>query len=91
MIAKPIEGGLDVGLELGERRDCRLLGGFDVGRGHVQLGAVARREADGLAAGRREPLREIGGRVVAERDTLAQLDRRVMVRGADENEAHQEK
>src|SRR5262249_31096257 len=58
---------------------------------HVQLGAVAGREANGFAPVRREPGRERRRFLASKRHLLAQLDRRVVVRGADEDEAHHAK
>ena len=49
LVAQAVERGLDLRLELGERRDRALLGLVGVLRDDVELGAVARREADGLA------------------------------------------
>ena len=68
------------------RRRCSATPLLDTGE--VELGAVAGRQADGLAA----RLRPAGGRArrrpPVERHALAHLDRRVMVRGADEDDAH---
>ena len=85
LVVQAVERVLDLRLERGERLDRVRFGGLDVLRGDVELGAVARREANGLAELVRKRARVLG----VERDALAELDRRVMVRGADENEAHQ--
>ena len=87
LVAQAVERGLDLRLELGERRDRTLLGLVDVFRHDIELRAVARREADRLAELSGEQCRML----TVERDPLSQLDRRVMVRGADENEAHHAK
>ena len=50
--------------------------------GEVELGAVAGREADGVA----ERARELDGAVERQRDALAELDRGDVVRDADERE-----
>ena len=50
--------------------------------GEVDLGAVAGREADGVA----EPVGEGRGPLERQRDPLAQLDRRDVMRDADERE-----
>ena len=69
-----------------------MLGLFRVGRDQIQLGAVAGREADRLALLPRQPGRQRLRVVAVERDLLAQLDRRVVMGGADEDEAqHQAK
>ena len=86
-IVQPVERGLDLGLERSERGDSVTLGRLRVVGRDVELGAVARREAHRLAAALREPRGERLRRLPLERDPLAQLDRRVVVRGADEDEA----
>ena len=91
VVAQAVERRLHLGLELGERRDGGSLRGVDVRCGEVELRAVARREAHGFAAVRRQPLRKRRRGVAIERDALAQLERSVVVRGADEDEAHHEK
>src|SRR3954471_5274281 len=85
VVAQAVERVLDLRLEGGERRDRAHL---DVGRViayDVELGSGARREADRFA----ELARDFVGVLAVERDALAELDRSVMVRGADENEVHQ--
>ena len=54
----------------------------------VELGAIARREHDRLRA---QLAGERGRGARVERDTLAQLDRRIVVRDADEGEVHEAK
>src|SRR4051794_16012911 len=87
LVAQAVERGLDLRLELDERRDSALLGLDGVLRHHVQLGAIARREADGVA----ELGSQCRGLLGTERDALAQLDRSVVVRRADEDEVHHAK
>ena len=87
MVAQAVERRLHLRLELSERSDRGLLRRVDVRRSDVQLGAVARREAHRLAADGCEPRRELRAVLAVERDPLAQLDGRVVVRGADEDEA----
>ena len=82
LVAQAIERGLDLRLELCERGDRALLGLAGILRDDVELGAVARREADGLA----ELERQLRCGLTIERDPFAQLDRCVMVRRADKNE-----
>ena len=91
LVAQAVERLLDRRLELGERGDGGPLRRLRIGTGDVQLGAVAGREADRLAAALREPRRERRRLLPVERDALSHLDGRVMVRGADEDEAHQAK
>ena len=91
VVVQAVERLLDLRLERGERGDRGPLGRLGVGAGDVQLGAVARREADGLAAPRREPRGELAGLLAVERHPFPQLDGRVVVGGADENEPHQAK
>ena len=85
LVVQAVERVLDLRLERGENRDRARFCVVGVFGGDVELGAVARREADGLA----ELLRERGRLLRVERNALAELDRRVVMRGADENEAHQ--
>src|SRR5213075_319801 len=87
VVVEPVERLLDLRLELGQRLDREPLRRGAVRCRHVELGAVAGREADRLA----EPPRERGRLPAVERDTLPELDRGVMVRGADEDETHQAK
>ena len=87
LVAQAIERGLDLRLELCERGDRALLGLAGVLRDDVELGAVARREAHGLT----ELERQRRGGLTIERDPFAQLDRCVMVRGADKDEMHHAK
>ena len=90
-VVQPVERRLDLGPERRERRDRILLGLLRVVGGEVELGAVAGREADRFASVRREPGRQRLRVVAVERHLLAQLDRRVVVGGADEDEAHHAK
>ena len=85
-VLQPVERRLDLRAERRERRDRSLLGLLRVVGGEVELGAVAGREADRLAPVRGEPGRQRLRVVAVERDLLAQLDRRVVVGGADEDE-----
>jgi hypothetical protein len=85
LVVQAVERVLDLRLERRKRLDRACFGGLDILRGDVELGAIARREANGLAELQRERARVLR----VERDALAELDGRVMVRGADENEAHQ--
>jgi hypothetical protein len=81
LVVQPVDDGLQLvprdALERGERPFVRVVGDVD-------LGAVARREAHGIA----EVPRELRGFLRRERDTLAQLDGRDVVRDADERDAH---
>ena len=79
VIAQPVERRLDLGLERDERIDRGALGGLPVLRRDIELGAVARREADGLAerAGERRRMGPV------ERDALAELYGRAVMRCAD--------
>jgi hypothetical protein len=91
-VAKPVKRGLDLGLQRREHLDCVPLRFLRIGGGDVQLCAVAGREADSLTLFPGQPSRERFRILSAECDLLAQLDRRVVVRGADEDEAqHQAK
>jgi len=90
-VVEPVERRLHLGLEGGEHRNGLPLRGLCVGSGDIQLRAVARRETDGLAPICRQPRRERLRLVPAERDLLAHLDRRAVVRGADEGETHHAK
>ena len=74
-----------VAAERAQRLERALLGVVADG---VELGAVARRETDALAAVRRELARERRRLARVERDALAHLDRRVTMRDADEREPH---
>jgi hypothetical protein len=82
-VAQPVERVLDVR----QRRDPASLGLVGVLRREVDLGPVARREHDGFA----ELACERVGGVLLQRDALPLFDRRVVVRGADEDEMHQAK
>jgi hypothetical protein len=86
-IVEPVERRLDVGLERRERCDGFALGRLRVFRGDVELGAVARREANDLAAALRKLRGESLRGIPLERDPLPQLDRSMVVRRADEDEA----
>ncbi len=90
-ILEPVERRLDFGAERRERRNGVSLGLLRVVGGEVELRAVAGREADRFAPVRREPRRQRLRVVAVERHLLAQLDRRAVVRGADEDEAHHAK
>ena len=86
-IVQPVERRLDLGLERGERGNGVALGRLGVVGRDVELGAVARRETHRLATALREPRGKRLRRLPLERDPLPQLDRRMVVRGADEDEA----
>ena len=90
LVPKPVERGGEivaaVARELGHGRDGLRLGVL-LPR-EVELGAVARREDDRLAAQLLDqPLGEGAARVEVERDALPQLDRSAVVRDADERRA----
>src|SRR5437588_156226 len=72
---------------LRERRGSCALRLARVGGGDIELGAVAGRDANRLASVLRQPRGERLRLIAVERNLLAQLDRRVVVRGADEDEA----
>ena len=91
MVAQPVERALDLRLELRERGDRSALDRVPALAHDVELGAVAGREADGLAAALREPRGERRRLLGVEGDPLPQLERRAMVRGADEDEVHHAK
>ena len=86
-IVETVERGLDLRLERGQRGNSVAFRRVGVLRSDVDLGAVAGREADRFAPALREPRRERLRIVPLERDAFAQLDRSVMVRRANENEA----
>ena len=88
LVAEAIERRPELLLEREQRRLGLALG--LVGRviSQIQLGAVARREADGLAALAREPQGELARAVRVERCALPQLDGSLVVRDADEDDAH---
>ena len=86
LVPEPVERGGEIGgavaRELRHRRDGFVLGVL-LAR-EVELGAVARRQHDRLAA---EPLGAAApARVEVERDALPQLDRSAVVRDADERQ-----
>jgi len=87
LVSQPVERRLHLRLELGERLDRTPLRVFEIVGGDIELGAIARREADRLPETRGKHRRLL----TVERDALAQLDRCVVVRGADEDETHQAK
>src|SRR5204862_1055229 len=87
VVVQPVERLLHLRLELRERGNRAPLGRLTVDRRDVQLRAVAGREADALA----EAARQVRRGLEIERDALPQLDGRVVVGGADEDEAHQAK
>ena len=91
LVGKPVEGRLDaralVASELEQRGHCARLEKKLLFGGEVELGAVARREHDGLAAvrqraGERCRAVEIDG------NALAELHRCLVVRDADERQVH---
>jgi hypothetical protein len=86
-ILQPVKRGLDVGLERSKRSNRIVLGYLGVVGRDVELGPVARRETDGLATALGKPCGELLRRVTLERDPLPELYRRVVVRGAYEDEA----
>ena len=90
-VAQAVERGLDLGLERSERRGGSALGLACIGGGDIELRAVAGREAGHLASVLRQPCGKRLRLVAVERNLLAQLDRRVVVRGADEDEMHHAK
>src|SRR5512135_1542535 len=91
LIAQPVERRLDIGLERREGRNSLPFGCLCVGRRNVELRTVAGREANGLAPVLRQPGDELLRFVPPERHLLAELDRRVVMRGADEDEARHAK
>ncbi len=84
-VLEPVERGLDLRPERGQCGDRGELGLLRIVGGEVELGAVAGREAGGLASVRGEPRSERVRVVAPERDLLTQLDRSVVMRGADED------
>ena len=90
-VLQPVERRLDLRPERRERRGRIPLGLLRVGGGDVELGAVAGREAGRFASALREAGRQRLRGVAVERHLLAQLHRRVVVGGTDEDEAHHAK
>ena len=90
-VAQAIERRLDLRLERRERRHGSLLGAVHFRCGDVELRPVAGGETDGLALVLSQPRCERLRFFLPERHLLTQLDRRVMVRGADEDEMHHAK
>ncbi len=86
-VLQPVERRLDLRPERRERGDRIPLGLLRVLGCEVELGAVAGREADSLAPVRRQPGGERLRGVPVERHLLAQRHGRVVVGGADEDEA----
>ena len=86
-VVQPVERGLDLGAERRECRDRVALGLLGIVGCEVELRAVAGREADRFPPIHREPRRQRLRVVTVERHLLTQLDRRAVVRGADEDEA----
>ena len=94
LVAQAVEDGDELRLRDARERDERSrgapLGVVAILRGEVELGAVAGREADRLAAlGELQRERSCAGEV--EREALPQLDRSGVVRRADEDELRHEK
>ncbi len=87
LVAQPVERRAEVRAavagEVGQRPDGELLDVLLTDE--VELGPVARREHDRLAA---EAGREVAAGGEVERDALAQLDRRLVVRYACEGQLH---
>src|SRR5205823_3632154 len=84
-----VERRRQLGLELEQGLLGGALGGVRIPGRDVDLGAVARREADHLASDLLgEPPCQRRRVVARERGPLPQLDGRAMVRGADEDEVH---
>src|SRR5205823_7912398 len=86
-VLQPVERRLDLGPERRERGDRIPLGLLRILGCEVELGAVTGREADNLAPVRRQPGGERLRVVPVERHLLAQRHWRVVVGGADEDEA----
>ena len=86
-----VQGALELRARQARQRDelgdCLLARRLGVVRGDVEADAVAGREGDRLAQRAGEPPRQLPRYEVVEREPLPQLDRRVAVRGADEEEA----
>ena len=82
VVGAPIESGID---------SAERVGGtvFGAGAGHVELGPIAGRKADGLPLFARELAREFGRFVRVERDPLAHLESGAVMRDADERELSQ--
>ena len=88
LVSESVQRGGDLRLELGEHVDGDPLGLVCVGRGDVELGAVAGREADRLARLACDGARERRGVGERERDALAQLHGGETVRRSDQDEPH---
>ena len=88
LVAQPVEGRAQLRLERKERCLRLLFGSVPGLVREVELRAVAGREADDLAPLAGEGLRQLRCTVTVERCTLAQLDGRLMVGDADEDDAH---
>ena len=88
-VLQPIERRAEVCLEGEQRRlgaPFRVRGGLV---GEIELGAVARRQAHGLAGGVAETPCKLGRLIARKRGALPQLDGRAMVRDADEDDPHE--
>ena len=91
LVAEPIQRGAELGLESEQCRFGLPLGVVGGLGGQVELGAVARRQANGLGVVARKPARKLPGAFWIEGCALPQLDRGLVMRDADENDAHQPK
>src|SRR5689334_9470772 len=85
LVAQAVERLLNIRLERSERGDRPPFAVVGVVGCEVDLGAIARGEAHRFSKLGRKCVRLLA----VERDALAQLDRRVVMRGADEDDAHQ--
>ena len=86
--AKSVERGAELRLER-EQRGLRLLLGGVGGLGcEVELGAVAGRQADSLTVVAGKRARQFHRMLRIERCAFAQLDRSLVVRDANEHDAH---
>ena len=88
-VCQAVQRGTELGLEREQGRLGAALRVLARLVGQVELGSIARREADGLA---RLPLEQPGklrGLIAAERRALAQLDGGEVMRHADEDDPHE--
>src|SRR5262249_52313184 len=89
LVLQPVERGTEVCFE-GEQ--CRFAAPFGVGGrlvGEIELRPIARREAHGFPGGTAQAARQISRLLARQLRTLAELDRRTVMRDADEDDSHE--
>ena len=88
LVPEPVQRRAELLLECEQSRlglPLRRVGGL---LRKVELGPIAGRQADGLATLAGQSAREITRAIEVERSALAQLDGRLVVRNADEDDTH---